>query len=303
MLSLMNFVYTGEIAALATAVCWTVTSLAFEQAGKRLGSMVLNLVRLFLASVLLTGYCWLTRGLAWPTDASEHTWIWLSLSGVIGFTLGDLCLFRALVIMGARLSMLMMSLVPLLTALSGWLILGEGLSLLEGSGMLLTIAGVAWVVSERRQDASGKSGQPPLTGILLGLGGAVGQALGLVLSKYGMGDYNAFAATQIRVFAGLGSFALLFVFINWWGRVWLALKNPAGMGLAALGSFFGPFLGVSLSLLAVQYTNAGVAATLMALVPVFILVPAKYVTKERISLRAVAGAGLAVFGSALLISC
>jgi drug/metabolite transporter (DMT)-like permease len=138
------------------------------------------------------------------------------------------------------------------------------------------------------------------TGILLGLGGALGQAGGLVLSKYGMGDYDPFAATQIRVIAGTVSFAVIFVFIGWWPRTIAALRDRRAMGFTTLGAFFGPFLGVSLSLAAVKFTQAGVAASLMSLMPVLIIPPAILIKKERISPRAIAGAGFAVAGAALL---
>lgn len=296
----MSFPYAGEMAALGTAGCWTVTSMAFEAAGKRIGSLALNGIRLALAVLLLTGWCWVERGQPLPLDASGHAWFWLSLSGVIGFAFGDLCLFKAFVEIGARLSMLMMSLVPPITALGAFLIMGEHLAGLEWLGMGLTIAGVSWVVLERRKGKSGLPSRPPLKGILLGLGGAAGQALGLVLSKYGMGDYDPFAATWIRVLAGLVSFVLIYCAIGWWPKVITALRHRSGMAFAGLGAFFGPFLGVSLSLVAVQLTHTGVAATLMALVPVLILAPAHFIAKEHVSLRAVAGAVLAVAGSAML---
>lgn len=294
------FPHAGELAALGTAICWTVTSMAFESAGRRIGSLAVNLIRLGMAIVLLTAFNWLLRGHPLPDDASQFNWVWLSLSGLVGFTVGDLCLFRAFVVVGARVSMLLMAMVPPITALFGWLVMGEVLSPRDLAGMVLTVAGVAWVVSERRRSADGQTSRHPVGGVLLGLGGAGGQALGLVLSKYGMAGYDPFAATQIRVFAGTAGFALLFVVIGWWPRVWSALTNSAAMARTAVGAFFGPFLGVSLSLVAVTYTQAGVAATLMALVPVMIIAPAVLVRHEHVSLRAVLGSVIAVAGSALL---
>ena len=105
-------------------------------------------------------------------------------------------------------------------------------------------------------------------------GGAVGQALGLVLSKLGMKDYDPFAATQIRIIAGIFGYTLLVTVLSRWGSVAVATKNRHGMILTSVGAFFGPFLGVSFSLVAVKYTEAGIASTIMALVPVFIILPA-----------------------------
>lgn len=294
------FPFAGEIAALATACCWTVTGLAFEAAGRRVGSLAVNLIRLVPAAVLLSLYSWLVRGVAFPVDASAHAWVWLSISGLVGFTVGDLCLFRAFVLVGARVSMLLMAMVPPITTLFGLLIMGEMLSAKEFLGMALTVAGVSSVVLERRPDAAGRLQRLPLGGVLLGLGGAGGQALGLVLSKVGMGSYDAFAATQIRVLAGIVGFAAVFTVIGWWPRVRAALADRRAMVPTGIGAFFGPFLGVSLSLVAVKYAYAGVAATLMSLVPVLIIPASVLVFRERVSRTAIGGAVVAVAGSTLL---
>lgn len=297
--SWFNPQHLGEIAALATALCWTVTSLAFESASRRVGSLAVNLIRLVMALVFLTLFCAFTRGRALPTDATPHAWVWLGLSGLVGFTVGDLCLFRAFVVLGSRLAMLLMALVPVFTALISLVLLDERLSGMDWLGMALATGGVAWVVMERQPGGAGESAKPR-SGILLGIGGALGQAVGLALSKYGMADYDPFQSTQIRVIAGVLGFAVLFVFIGWWPRVFAALKNRPAMRRTLLGGVFGPFLGVSLSLVAVQHTEAGVAATIMALVPVLIIPPSVLIKKERVSLRAIFGAVVAVSGAALL---
>lgn len=296
----------GEFAALMTAVFWTVTSMSFEAAGKRIGSLSVNLIRLTMALIIYSVYLYFTRGMAFSIDASLHAWIWLSVSGIIGFTIGDLLLFQAFVVVGARISMLMMSLVPPITALIGWMILGETLSLQSIAGMTITISGIILVVMKRETpqlNASGKNKfkfSYPLVGILLAFGGAVGQAVGLVLSKYGMQDYDAFAASQIRVFAGLIGFIFLFFFMRRWNRVWKGIRDKKGMLFTGIGSVFGPFLGVSFSLLAIQNTSTGIAATIMSIVPVLIIPAAVLFFKEKVNLKEVIGAMLAVGGVALL---
>jgi drug/metabolite transporter (DMT)-like permease len=297
---MIPFANAGELAALATAICWTICSLFFETAGRRVGSLAVNLIRLVLALGLLSLYSWLFRGPVLPTDATAHAWLWLGVSGLIGFNVGDLCLFRAFVVIGARLSMLIMALVPLFTVIIGWVLLGEHLSVQDLLGMALTVTGVVTVILQRQRNGQDKASHMPFAGLLLGLGGALGQATGLVLSKLGMGGYDAFAATQIRVIAGIAGFAVIFSCIGWWPRVGTALRNRKAMAQTGVGAVFGPFLGVSLSLLAVKYTEAGVAATIMALVPVLIIPPAVLILKERVSGQAVLGSVIAVAGSALL---
>jgi drug/metabolite transporter (DMT)-like permease len=295
-----HFSHAGELAALATACCWTVSALAFQTAGRRVGSLPVNLIRLMMAVVLLGAFTWATRGAPLPMDASAHVWVWLSLSGLVGFTIGDLCLFRAFVLVGARISMLMMTLVPLFTTIFGFLVMHEVLTPKQFAGMALTIAGVSSVVLERRRNAGGQIEHLPVGGVLLGLGGAVGQALGLVLAKYGMSGYDAFASTQIRVLAGIIGFSVVFTATGRWPRVLAALGDRRAMTSTGIGAFFGPFLGVSLSLLAVKYTEAGVAATLMSLTPVLIIPVAVIFCREHVAWPAAGGAAVAVCGSALL---
>ena len=296
----MSFPHAGELAALGTACCWTLTAIVFESAGRRVGSLPVNLLRLVIALGFLAAFGAIVRGMPLPTDATPQAWAWLSVSGVIGFTVGDLCYFRALVVLGARVSILLMALVPPFTALIGWTILGERLSALDWLGMALTVGGVVWVTLERRPAAGGGNARISASGLLLGLGAALGQAAGLILSKHGMGSYDAFAATEIRVLAGAAGFCLVFTVLGWWSRVGAALRDGVAMKRIGVGAFFGPFIGVSLSLFAVQHAPAGVAATIIEIQPVLILVPAALIFHERITLRAVGGAILAVGGAALL---
>ena len=297
--------YFGEIAGLLTAVFWTVTSMAFESAGKKVGSLAVNLIRLVMAFFFIGVYSWIARGFFFPTDATLFQWQWLALSGLVGFVIGDLLLFQAFVVVSARISMLMMSLAPPFAAFVGWLMLGEVLSPKSWLGMAITMAGIVIVILKREKTEQNGSIVRKLTssysvpGILLALGGALGQAAGLVLSKKGMGSYDAFSASQIRVLAGIAGFSILFVFMKRWPRVWAALKHGSAMKRITLGAFFGPFLGVSFSLLAVQHTETGIAATLMAIVPVLIILPAVIIFKEKVNWKEILGAVVTVAGVAL----
>jgi drug/metabolite transporter (DMT)-like permease len=292
--------YAGELAALATAFFWTVTALSFEAAGRRVGSLSLNLLRLCVGFVFLTVHLAVFRGAPLPFDASFHQLLWLSVSGVVGFTLGDFLLFKGFILIGSRVSMLIMALVPPLTALIGWFVMGERLSPANLFGMALVVGGISLVVLERSPDHRQVKFSRPLRGLVAALGGAVGQAVGLVLSKYGMGDYDAFAATQIRIIAGTAGFAVIVTAMGLWPRIASALRDGRAMATMSLGSFFGPFLGVSFSLLAVKYTATGVAATIMSIVPVLIIAPSVVVFKETVSPREIVGAGVAVAGVAVL---
>jgi drug/metabolite transporter (DMT)-like permease len=295
--------YLGQTAALGTAACWSCSALAFSAAARRIGVLPLNLIRLVMAFGFLCLAAWGLRGVPLPVDASPHAWGWLTISGLIGFVFGDLCLFQAYVLIGPRLSSLMMSLAPLLTALIGWLVLGERLSGRDALGMALTVTGIAWAILERNPGGAGEVHPAPgtsLVGLALSFGGALGQAGGLVLSKLGMGSYDAVAATQVRVVAGIAGYALLLLGLRRWSRVGEALEDRPALGYAVLGAFFGPFLGVSLSLFAVRHTVAGVAASIMALQPVLVIPLVMLLHRERVGFAGFAGTLVAVAGAALL---
>ena len=285
-----------------TAVCWTVTAITFEAASRKVGSVPVNIIRLVMALALLSLFSWIRRDMPFPADASSYNWMWLALSGLIGFVVGDLFLFKAFTVIGSRMSLLIMTLVPPITAFVGWLIMGETLEWIHLGGMALTISGIAMVILHKQMQRSKPGKLPesiPLPGIIFALLGATGQAIGLVLSKYGMQDYDAFSATQIRVMAGIVGFAIVITFFRKWGAVNLAMKNHTALWLMLLGATFGPFLGVSSSLIAVQYTATGIASTIMSVSPILIL-PATYLLyKQQITWKELLGAIISVAGVAL----
>lgn len=281
------------------AIFWTVSALAFESASRRVGSLSVNLLRLIAGFIFLSVLTLIRRKMLLPTDASTENWLWLGLSGLVGFVFGDLFLFKSFTIIGSRFAMLLMTLVPPMTALFGWMILGEHLTMLNLFGMTLTFAGIAVAIFSRSSKDEKLTLKLAPSGILYAIGGAVGQALGLVLSKAGLKDYDPFAATQIRVIAGIAGFALLVTVMRRWSGIRAALKNSGGMKSLTLGAFFGPFLGVSFSLIAVKFTKTGIASTIMALVPVFILVPSYFIYKQKVTIPELIGSVISVCGVAL----
>jgi len=289
----------GEFAALLVAFFWTITALAFESASRRLGSLAVNLLRLIIGFIFLSIFVLFYRGMILPLDASGENWLWLTLSGLVGFVFGDLFLFKSYTIIGSRFAMLIMTLVPPVTAFFGWLIMGEKLKPMHYLGMALTFTGIAMAIFNRNGKGEKLSLKLAPSGILYAFGGAVGQALGLVLSKKGLTDYDPFAATQIRIITGIIGFAVLVTVMKRWNNIREALLNKAGMKTLSLGAFFGPFLGVSFSLVAVKFTEAGIASTIMALVPIFIIAPAVMLYKEKVTAAEITGAIISVAGVAL----
>jgi len=291
--------HIGEFAALAVAVFWTVSALAFESASRKIGSLSVNILRLCLGLVFISIYTVIIRGHLLPVDATVHNWIWLALSGIIGLVLGDYYLFRSYPLIGSRFAMLIMTLAPPLAALFGFLILGESLNFIQLAGMIIVIMGIAIAIFNRPVKGEKLTIKLSSAGLLFAFIGALGQALGIVLSKYGMEGYDPFASTQIRIISGVVGFSIIITVLRRWKQVNLSLRNVQAMKALTLGAFFGPFLGISFSLLSVRHTEAGIASTIMAITPVMILAPSMWIYKEKITVAEITGSVISVAGVAL----
>lgn len=299
----MNEVLVGELAALITSVCWAFTGVFFTVSGRRVGSQTVNLARLALALIILSVAHRLTDGAWLPWQAEPYRWGWLTLSGVIGLTLGDASLFQALVYIGPRLSTLLMATVPLQSTILAWVLLGQRLEAMDLLAVPLTTAGVAWVVMERRSENGSASRGPKFrVGVLLGLGGALGQALGLITSRLGLeGDFSPISATLIRMLAATAALWGVSL-LSGGGRRALASLRADRRALVIIlgGTLVGPVLGVTLSLAAIQRAPIGIASTLMSLTPIAILPLVYFFFGERVSLSALSGTVVALAGVALI---
>jgi drug/metabolite transporter (DMT)-like permease len=291
--------YVGEICALLTAALWSCSSLVFSAAGARVGSVLVNIARLFLALIYLIVILLVFRVDLYITSTQA---INLAISGVIGLAIGDSFLFRAYRQIGPRISMLVMSIAPTIAAVLAFVVLGERLSLLGVAGIVVTVSGVGIVVNERRLGSV--SATPDLSAGLLSAGvAAVCQGVGLIFAKVAFmeGPINGFLAATVRI---VFSLVVLLPVVLLLGRLTRPFRvfahDRRAFTLTALGSVLGPFLGISLSLMAVAFTQVGVAATLMATVPILMLPLMRYLYKERLSWKAIAGAFVAVGGVAML---
>lgn len=325
----------GELISLGVAFSWTATALFSEVASKRMGSLPLNVIRMLLSLSMLAVTLWITLGVPYPIMADSQTWIWLSLSGFVGYALGDYCLFQSYILMGSRFGQLFMTLASPSAALTAWILLGESMRPLAILGMIITLAGIGMsILSRNTSDDNGQRSKVkiklPLRGILLGIGAGMGQGIGLVLSKLGMEYYDTslaahgvtdlsqwtnpealcpvslemmmpFASTMIRAITGLAGFsiALFFFTRNGSKRFQAALTNRKALLCAIGAAIFGPFVGVSLSLMATLYTHAGIAQTIMSMTPVLILFPSYLLFRQKITLWEVIGAVICVGGVSL----
>lgn len=291
----------GELAALLTSVVWAGTSVLFTKATQKVGSIIVNRMRSILALIFLMFLNLAFNGYLLPFHASADRWMWFALSGAIGYALGDVFLFQSFICIGTQRGMLMMSLAPILSAALAWFFFGETLSGIQILGVLITLAGVAWVIMRRRRDTN-KQVCSPVQGVMFGLGAATGQAVGYVLSKQGLADgFSPIAGNSIRMLAAV---IVLWGLASIQGKAKLTIntmrENPKVFGWLTMAAFTGPVLGATLSLFALQHTEVGVASTLIALPPVFLLPISWVVFKEKFDWGAVLGTMVAIAGVALL---
>jgi len=291
----------GELAALLTSVTWAGTSVLFTKATQQVGSLIVNRMRSVLGLIFLMLLNLIINGYLLPFDAGADRWMWFTLSGAIGYALGDVFLFQSFLCIGPQRGMLMMSLAPLMSAGLAWVFFGEILTGFQMLGVIVTLAGVAWVIVRRRSDAPTQFCSP-VQGVLFGLGAATGQAVGYVLSKEGLVDnFSPIAGNSIRMLAAVIVLWALASIQGKAGKTLNAMRDqPKVFGLLTLAAFTGPVLGATLSLFALQHTQVGVASTLIALPPVFLLPISWVVFKEKFDWGAVLGTLVAIGGVALL---
>lgn len=286
----------GELAALVTALLWSGTSIAFTEASVRVGSFHVNISRLVIAFLLLV----ITIVVfGFDIKMSANQIFNLGMSGFIGLVIGDTFLFKAFQYIGARISMLIMALVPALSAILAYIFLGEIILPIQVLGMIITIAGIAIVVLQRKDNKV----KPDYRGIFYAFMGAVGQAGGLIFAKlaFNEADLNGFVATSIRIAASIIFIYPVFVIINQTPNPFYKfIGDKKALSYMLAGSVFGPYLGITFSLIAISSTQVGIASTLMATPPIIMLPMVKFYYKEEIPMLSVIGAFIAVAGVALL---
>ena len=299
--------YLGEMISIGVAFSWTATALLSEFGSKRLGNLTLNVLRMALALLFSLVLFWVVLGTPIPAIGSLEAYGWMLLSGLVGYVIGDFCLFQCYIIIGSRFGQLFMTLAPLAAALMAWLTLGQQMNWMSVLAMLVTLVGIGISVLGRGEHHR-ISLKLPLNGVLFAIGAAVCQGVGLVLSKIGMNHYATgaipewlipFSANFIRCIAGICGFSLLLYFREGFKPLREALHDRKGMTVATATTIFGPFVGVGFSLMAVQYTGAGIASTLMALTPIIIILPSYWLFHEKITWKAVLGALISVVGVSL----
>ena len=302
----------GQTAAILTAFLWTLNSILFAAAGRRIGALSVNAFRIVIAVVLLALTHLILLGTFVP-DANQAQWFYLGLSGIIGLGIGDFGYFCSLVTLGPRKSVLLMGMAPIFSLIAAIYILEEFPAFWAYVGVAVTLVGVFIVIIERKTvlmpTTEGHIPRRQLAlGLFAGVVGAVGQGVGLVISKYGMehvadsssSSLDPLSATLMRMVVA-GIFIWVVVLLSGKMRpVLRSARNKEGIKRTLGGASFGPFLGGWMSMVAISYTYTGVASTLMSLMPVMVIPVVWVLYKQKTNWQGIVGAVIAVVGVAIL---
>jgi drug/metabolite transporter (DMT)-like permease len=294
--------FFGELVAMSTAVLWSFGTILFGFSSRRVGSFNVNAIRIVLAAVLLVIGNFIMHGRLLPPVYQNNQLLILGVSGVIGLTLGDSCYFKSLVILGPRIASLMGASSPIFAVVIAWIFLGQKLSVLDLAGIAITLTGIGWVTLERNHNSFGaQPGGSKALGYLLGIGGSLGQAIALSMAKVGMGDnIPPLNASLVRMIAAVITIWIIVIAGGRLPAIKQGLKDRKALGAISAAAFLGPFLGIWFSLVSIQYTKIGIASTLMATTPLWIIPLVMIIHKERPSIRAIFGTLAAVGGVSII---
>lgn len=289
----------GEVAALTAAFLWALSTVMFGRLGKSLSPLVLNLAKGGIAIALIAITLVLRQNL--QPQLSPAAIFWLMLSGVVGIGLGDTAYFKSINYLGARRALLMECLAPPLTALIALVFLRESLGAIAWGGIVLTVGGIAWVISER-VPAVDQTYVNLRAGITWSVLAQLGQASGAVMSRGVLAntDIDPLGSGLLRLTAGG---VILVILVGSRGQVGAQLRplrSRQVFPMLLLAAFLGTYLAIWLQQVAFKFTPAGIAQALLATSPLFVL-PIAVMLGDRVTGRAVLGVLVAIGGIWLLI--
>jgi drug/metabolite transporter (DMT)-like permease len=301
----------GYLAAFGTLLSWTIATYAFAFATRKAPPASINRVRLLYAAIALSIFCCLFFGLnpiALFSNISGEQYLWFGISGFIGLTLGDYFAFSAFKILGNRRTSLFSCFAPSAAFLGASLLLNEPITLQGIGGMLLSVAGILLLILSRaeKQSVALEGHGSFAKGVVFGILGAVGQGVGLVFAKKGFEvspqNFNPIYATWVRMLiASITVYAIGAFKVNLWKEFKEITFHKEIQKQVALGTLFGPMVGISLSLYAATHLEAGVAQTIFSMLPITVLLAAVIWFKEKINLLSYLAVAISLAGVLILV--
>lgn len=290
--------FIGEIFALIAAFGWVGSSVMFERASKKLSGLSVNIIRLVIAMLLLMIITTFTRGMALPFDATSKMAFYLGISGMMGLFIGDFFLYQAYTLIGARITLVLMTLAPIVVSILGFLFLGETLTFQQIIGILITCTGVTLVILKNSGDNKKLSINFSKKGLIFAILAVTGEAIGIIFTKIGSANYDSFATTQVRSIPALLAFIFFISLKGEWKSVAKAATDRLGVLYITLGTIIAT-VGMCSLIEGMRHTKMGVVTTIASTSPILIIPISIIFFKEKITKREMIGAGVSVVGVAL----
>lgn len=286
----------GASAALGSALCWAISAILFRRLGDHMSAAAMTFCKGVIASITLLLLVLLVALPAGLQSGSWQSMLLLAISGIAGISLGDTLYFATLTRLGPRITLILGTLIPVITALAAALIFNESPPAEAWGSLAFILAGIAWVLW-LRTPADGQQRQLG-SGLLLATGFIIANCIGILLTRSGVSHTGTLEATLYREVAAtftLGLWGVAAAQVSGWVRPLADRRLHAPLLIAAL---VGTLLGTWLSVVGLKYTWTAVAATLNATSPLFIIPLTFIMHKEPIEGRVIIGASLSVAGIA-----
>ncbi|MCF2613222.1 MULTISPECIES: DMT family transporter [Fusobacterium] len=284
----------GEFFALFTAISWTFSSLTFGKISKEYDTQVANFLRVTIGTIMVGFVCLFgSRHLFLPTDVTWENLKIISLSGFIGMFLGDLFLFKAYNMIGARVTMLIMALSPIIVSIIDFLFLDVTLYPIQIFAILITCLGIILVIfkTEDKKISLGFS----VKGLFYAFLATLGQSLGVILTKLGSTTYDSLATSQIRLGVAIFFFGAVVLYEGKARETIKMITSKKALSLLLIGTFFSVF-GIAALIEAFKSANASIASTISSTSPIIMIPCSILFYKEKIRKNEIIGAIISVVG-------
>lgn len=293
----------GQLLAITTAACFAAAANVWSHVGKQVGSNTVTHIRLWLALPFIVLAHFFMTGYIVPLRADASSLLLFLLSGLLGFTVADLFIFRSLLLIGVRQTHVILTLTPIFSTVISWFVLKEALTYLQILGIVVTTGGVMWVIYEEgRIRIREKIEKNKNVGVPFAIAGSLAQALANILSKAGMfNDLPPISGSYLRITGGLAGLVLFsFLRKSFFTDFKRMRKQPKLTALLTAGAFVGPLMGVLLTLYALRLAPVGIVSALVRTSPVLLLPFDYFVLKKKVTYKVVIGTFVAIAGVSIL---
>lgn len=282
----------GVLIAVLSAASWAMGTILFEKIGKVMPAAGITFFKSAMSVVLMAALM-LVFGFEIPTGRQL---LLLAISGVIGISVGDTLFFRSLQNLGVKMQVLYFILGQVLTVFLSYLFLGEILTLLQYIGAFIVIIGVLLVIFNKSDNRPNK-----VRGIIEGFLAMLCYSISIIIIKSVLEDVSAVTATFYRML-----FSVVFVLVGGlFGKQiknWAApLKQRKTLGLFVLNAAIVTYGGFLMSVLALKYVDVSVASILSTTEPLFTLLFAFLINRDKPTKRELLGAAITFVGVLLMV--